>query len=76
MARLALEGPECKVGSLDVSQGCSPDNAACEGFFGRLKLEQFYFSNWQSTTIEQFIEAVDTYFIVTTKNVSRYLCDD
>ena len=42
-------------------KGCSPDNAACEGFFGRLKMELFYPSNWQSTTIEQFIEAVDTY---------------
>ena len=42
-------------------KGCSPDNAACEGFFGRLKMELFYPGNWQSTTIEQFIEAVDTY---------------
>ncbi|MFC0033685.1 IS3 family transposase, partial [Micromonospora chaiyaphumensis] len=42
-------------------KGCSPDNAACEGFFGRLKMELFYPCNWQSTTIEQFIEAVDTY---------------
>jgi len=24
------------------SKGCSPDNAACEGFFGRLKMELFY----------------------------------
>jgi transposase InsO family protein len=24
------------------SKGCSPDNAACEGFFGRLKTELFY----------------------------------
>lgn len=23
-------------------KGCSPDNAACEGFFGRLKNEMFY----------------------------------
>ena len=41
-------------------KGCSPDNAACEGFFGRLKMELFYPGNWQSTTIGQFIEAVDT----------------
>lgn len=33
-------------------KGCSPDNAACEGFFGRLKMELFYPSHWQSTTIE------------------------
>lgn len=23
-------------------KGCSPDNAACEGFFGRMKNEMFY----------------------------------
>lgn len=42
-------------------KGCSPDNAACEGFFGRLKTELFYPRNWQSTTIEQFIQIVDSY---------------
>ncbi len=42
-------------------KGYSPDNAACEGFFGRLKSELFYPRNWQSTTIEQFIEALDAY---------------
>lgn len=33
----------------------SPDNAACEGYFGRLKNELFYPRDWQGTTIEQFI---------------------
>lgn len=42
-------------------KACSPDNAACEGFFGRLKTELFYPRNWQATTIEQFIEVVDAY---------------
>ena len=37
---------------------CSPDNAACEGFFGRLKNELFYPRDWNSVTIEQFIEVV------------------
>jgi transposase InsO family protein len=37
------------------------DNSACEGFFGRLKTELFYPRNWQATTIEQFIEVVDSY---------------
>lgn len=27
-------------------KGCSLDNAACEGFFGRLKNEMFYNHNW------------------------------
>ena len=42
-------------------KGCSPDNAACEGFFGRLKTELFYPRDWQATTIDQFIEVVDSY---------------
>jgi len=42
-------------------KGCSPDNAACEGFFGRLKTELFYPRNWQGVTIEQFIQIVDSY---------------
>ena len=42
-------------------KGCSPDNAACEGFFGRLKTELFYSRHWHTTTIEQFIEAIDDY---------------
>ena len=42
-------------------KGCSPDNAACEGFFGRLKTQLFYPPDWQATTVEQFIQAVDAY---------------
>jgi putative transposase len=42
-------------------KGYSPDNAACEGFFGRLKTELFYPRNWQDITVEQFIEIVDSY---------------
>jgi putative transposase len=40
---------------------CSPDNEACEGFFGRLKTEKLYHRNWQATTIKQFIQVVDAY---------------
>lgn len=39
----------------------SPDNAACEGFFGRLKNELFYGGDWLTTTIDEFIAALDTY---------------
>ena len=42
-------------------KGCSPDNAACEGFFGRLKTELFYPRNWQCASTEQLIHAVDSY---------------
>jgi len=42
-------------------KACCPDNAACEGFFGRLTNELFYSQNWQSTTIEQFIQTLNSY---------------
>ncbi|EUC17009.1 Integrase catalytic region [Burkholderia sp. BT03] len=42
-------------------KGCSPDNAACEGFFGRLKTELFYSRDWQTISTDQFIEVVDAY---------------
>ena len=41
-------------------KACSPDNAACEGFFGRLKNELFYARDCKSTTVEQFIETLDS----------------
>jgi transposase InsO family protein len=42
-------------------QACSPNNEACESFFGRLKNELFYPRGWRSTTIEHFIEVVDSH---------------
>lgn len=42
-------------------KACSPDNAACEGFFGRLKNELFYPRDWLSTSIAEFVGALDTY---------------
>lgn len=42
-------------------KGCSPENAACEGFFGRLKTELFYSRDWRTVSTDQFIEVVDSY---------------
>lgn len=42
-------------------KGCSPDNSACEGFFGRLKNEMFYNRSWQYVSLEQFISILDDY---------------
>ena len=42
-------------------KGCSPDNSACEGFFGRLKNEMFCNRNWNHTTIDSFIAKLDKY---------------
>lgn len=32
-----------------------------KAFFGRLKTELLYPGNWQTTTIEQFIQIIDSY---------------
>lgn len=42
-------------------KGCSPDNARCEGFFGRLKIEFFYGCDWAGVSIGEFIEMLDAY---------------
>ena len=42
-------------------KACSPDNAACEGFFGRLKIEMFFSRDWLHTTIDEFIACLDAY---------------
>ncbi len=42
-------------------KGCSPDNSACEGFFGRLKNEMFYGVSWKGFTIDSFIHELDQY---------------
>lgn len=42
-------------------KGCSPDNSAGEGFFGRLKVEMFYRRIWKVWSVEGFIAEVDRY---------------
>lgn len=42
-------------------KGCSPDNSACEGFFGRLKNEFFYCRSWIGVTVDEFIKELDEY---------------
>ncbi|NLF19954.1 MAG: IS3 family transposase, partial [Clostridiaceae bacterium] len=42
-------------------KGCSPDNAACEGFFGRMKVECFYDENFSSHTLAKFMKYLDQY---------------
>ena len=42
-------------------KGCSPDNSACEGFFGRLKNEMFYNRSWAGISMDDFIAALDRY---------------
>ena len=42
-------------------KGRSPDNAAAEGFFGRLKNEFFYGRDWSGVTAEEFIVRLDAW---------------
>ena len=42
-------------------KGCSPGNSACEGFFGRLKVELFYGRCWSGWSVDDFMDAVDRY---------------
>ena len=42
-------------------KGCSPDNSACEGFFGRLKNEMYYNRTWINTTLLDFMHQLDSY---------------
>ena len=42
-------------------KGCSPDNSACEGFFGHLKTEMFYGHDWDEYSIEEFIQEINGY---------------
>lgn len=49
------------------AKGCSPDNAAMEGFFGRLKNEFFHNRDWRGVTREEFSARLDAYL--------RYYCE-
>jgi transposase InsO family protein/transposase-like protein len=42
-------------------KSCSPDNSACEGFFGRLKNEFYYYQNWTGVSLEEFTTRLNTY---------------
>lgn len=51
----------CRANTVYVKKGCSPDNAACEGFFGRLKNEMFYGRSWIGVTMDDFINELNSY---------------
>ena len=44
-------------------KGCSPDNSACEGFFGRLKNEMFYNRDWRGVSTAEFISILNDYLV-------------
>lgn len=42
-------------------KGCSPDDARCEGFFGRLEIEFFHGCDWAGVALEEFMGMLDAY---------------
>ncbi|GAA2563143.1 hypothetical protein GCM10009861_23880 [Neomicrococcus aestuarii] len=50
---------EAKLVRSMSKKGCSPDNSACEGFFGRLKNEMFYHRPWEN--VAEIEKAVNDY---------------
>lgn len=44
-------------------KGCSPDNSACEGFFGRLKNEFYYDRDWSKTSVNEFMKQLNAYIV-------------
>ena len=56
----------CKEHGLTRSmsaKGCSPDNNAAEGFFGRLKQEFFHKRSFAGVTMDEFIGMLDEYMV-------------
>ena len=55
-------------------RGRCDDNAACEGFFGRLKNEMFYGRNWGDVSLDAFSEELNAYIVwYITKRISTTL---
>jgi transposase InsO family protein len=42
-------------------KGCSPDNSACEGFFGRLINEMYHGRGWKDKTVSELMDEIDRY---------------
>ena len=56
----------CKEHGLTRSmsaKGCSPDNAAAEGFFGRLKQEFFHKRSFTGVSMDKFVGMLDEYMV-------------
>jgi putative transposase len=61
LARLADTDGHARLTRSMSRKACSPDNAACEGFFARLKNELFYAREWVNTTVDKFTAKLDAY---------------
>lgn len=43
------------------AKGCSPDNAAAEGFFGRMKMESVHPGRWEECARDEVLVLIDDY---------------
>ncbi len=57
-------------------KGCSPDNAACEGFFGILKNEFFYGCDWRGVSYEEFAGRLDAWMRRYSTDRIKYFRED
>ena len=60
-AGVVQRGEEANLTRSMSAKGSSPDNAACAGFFGRLKNEFFYYRDWQGVAVEAFMGELNAY---------------
>lgn len=51
----------CRFTTIDVEKACSADNSACEGFFGRMKVEMFYGRSWVGVLQDELIDRINAY---------------
>lgn len=42
-------------------KGCSPDDSACEGLFGRVKNVFFYYRDWHGVKAEELVARLDAF---------------
>ena len=52
-------------------KACSPDNAAMEGLFGKLKNEFFYHRDRKGVTMVGFIGLLDGYLVIAMNRSSK-----
>ena len=52
-----MAGCVCAIGCFYISV------ITCEGFFGRLKNEFFYYRDWGGVTVDSFMEMLNEYIV-------------
>lgn len=59
VVRMAGAHGPLRPGAVTGAKGCSPDDAAAEGFFGRMKTESVYPGRWEERTCDEVLALVD-----------------